>query len=62
MYRRKPTVRYQLVIPRTLVQKVIKEYHNPIFVAHPGVRTHDLISLNFWWPSMRKSIEDCVKK
>jgi hypothetical protein len=29
------------VTPRTLVQKVIKENHNPTFVAHPGVRTHD---------------------
>jgi transposase InsO family protein len=61
MYRRRPTDRHQLVIPRTLAQKVIKETHNPIFVAHPRMRTHDLISLNYWWRSMRKQIEDNVK-
>jgi hypothetical protein len=63
MYRCQPTDRHKVVIPRTLVQKVIKENRNAIFVSHPGVRrTHDLISLNYWWPSMRKPIEDYVKK
>jgi hypothetical protein len=60
MYRRQPTDRHQLVIPRTLVQKVIKENHNTIFVAHPGVRTHDLIS-NYWWPSMRSQQKTMCK-
>ena len=63
MYRRQPTDRHQLVIPKTLVEKVIKENHNPVFVAHPGVkRTCDLISLNYWWPAMRRSVEDYVRR
>jgi hypothetical protein len=25
-------------------------------------RTHDLISLNYWWPGMRKSVKEYVRK
>jgi hypothetical protein len=56
IYRREPH-KHQIVIPRTLIQRVIEENHNPKFVAHPGIkRTYDLISLKFWWPGMRRSI------
>jgi len=42
---------------------VIKESHYPVYVAHPGVkRTHDLILLNYWWPGMRRSIVDYIRK
>ena len=36
---------------------------NPlIFAAHPRVRrTRDLIALKFWWPGMRRSIEEYIK-
>jgi len=62
MYRRQPHDKHQLVVPESLVHH-IKENHDPVFVAHSGVkRTRDLISLKYWWPGMRKSIEDYVKK
>jgi hypothetical protein len=52
-----------LVVPESLVHHIIKENHDPVFVPHPGVkRTHDLISLKYWWPGMWKSIEDYIKK
>ena len=36
--------------------------HDPMYVAHPGInRTYSLISLRYWWPGMRKSIEDFIK-
>jgi len=42
---------------------VIRTNHDPVYVAHPGMkRTFDLISLLYWWPSMRKSVEDYVRK
>jgi hypothetical protein len=48
-----------LVIPKTIVQDVIKENHDRIYAAHPGIRrTRYLIALKYWWPGMRKSIED----
>jgi len=63
MYRRQQNGKHQLVVPETLIQEVIRENHDPIFVAHPGIqRTYRLVSLNYWWPSMRKSIENYVKK
>jgi hypothetical protein len=63
MYRRQPKNRYQLVVPRVLVQNIIKMYHDLAYVAHPGMkRTYDMISLCYWWPGMRKSIEEYIRK
>jgi hypothetical protein len=46
-----------------MVQDVIKMNHDPVYVAHPGIkRTHDLISLSYWWQGMRKSVEEYVRK
>jgi hypothetical protein len=45
----------QLVIPQSLIQEVISENHDPIFIGHPGSkRTLELISLKYWWPKMRQ--------
>jgi len=63
MYRRQPGDKHQIVVPRSLIYDVIKESHNPVYVVHPGVkRTHDLILLNYWWSSMRRSIVDYIRK
>jgi hypothetical protein len=63
MYRRQTGDKHQLVVPRALIPDVIKENHNPVYVAHPGVnRTYKLLSLNYWWPGMRRFIEDYIKK
>jgi hypothetical protein len=41
------------------VNDVIRENHTPIFISHPGIkRTCDLIALSFWWPGMRKTLEE----
>jgi len=53
----------KLVVPQALIQEVIAENHNSIFVAHPGSkRTLELISLKYWWPKMRQSIEEYVRR
>jgi len=63
MYRRQPNGKHQLVVPQTSVHDAIKENHDPKYVAHPGMkRTYALISLNYWWPNMRKAIEDYIRK
>ena len=36
MYRRQAGDKHQIVVPRTLIHDVIKENHNPVYVAHPG--------------------------
>jgi hypothetical protein len=63
MYRQRPDRNHQLVVPKTIIHEVIKANHNPVYVTHPGVkRTFNLISLGYWWPTMRKSIADFIKK
>jgi hypothetical protein len=49
MYRRQIGNKHQLVVPKNLIHHIIKVNHDPVYVAHPGVkRTYDLISLNYW--------------
>ena len=62
IYRRRRQGRHQLVVPTSIIQDVIRANHDPSYIAHPGInRTHSVIALNYWWPGMRKSIEDCQK-
>jgi hypothetical protein len=62
LYRRQNNSKHQLVIPKALIQDVIRKNHDPVYATHPGLkRTYNLIALNFWWPNMRKSIEDYIR-
>ena len=52
----------KLVVPQSLIQDVIAENHNPIFLAQPGSkRTLEVISLRYWWLKMRQSMEKYVR-
>jgi hypothetical protein len=63
LHRRVKGKQPKLVVPQSLILEVIAENHNPIFVAHPGSkRTLELISLKYWWPKMRQSIEEYVRR
>jgi len=63
LYRRVKGKQPKLVVPQSLIQDVITESHNPIFVAHPGSkRTFELISLKYLWPKMRQSIEEYIRR
>ena len=51
------------MVPKSLIQDVIRANHDPTYIAHLGIKmTHSVIALNYWWPGMRKSIEDYVQK
>jgi transposase InsO family protein len=53
--------KHRLVVPKSLVVRVIRENHNPLFTAHPGIkRTGDLIALRCWWSGMCKSVEEFI--
>ena len=53
---------HHLIVPETPVREVIKQNHDLVYVAHPATkRTHDLIALHYWWPGMRKSIQDYIR-
>jgi len=63
MHKRQTYDRHQLVVRRSLIPQVIKENHDPVYIAHPGIkRTRHFISLNYWWPGMRRTIEDYIQK
>ena len=50
-------------MPKPLSEGIIKANHDPVYVAHPRTkRTVDLISLSYWWPSMRKIVEECIRE
>jgi len=38
MYRRQTGNKHQLVVPKTLIHHIIKVNHDPVYVAHPGVK------------------------
>ena len=38
MYKRQQNGKHQPVVPQSLVQEVIKEKHDPKYVAHPGMK------------------------
>ena len=63
IYRRRPEDKHQLLVPHNLVRDVMKANHDPVYAAHAGAkRTCDLIALSFWWPGMRKSVQEYVQK
>jgi len=63
LYKRRSNGKYQLVVPHSVIWEVIKENYDPVFVAHLAVkRTQDLIWLRYCWPSMRRSVEECIQK
>jgi hypothetical protein len=63
MYRRQKNGRQQLVVPWKLISDIIEENHAPKYVAHPGIkRSYRLICLKYWWPNMRKAIEEYIRK
>jgi hypothetical protein len=39
MYRNQTYDCHSLVVPKTLIHDAIKENHDPVYVAHPGVKT-----------------------
>jgi hypothetical protein len=63
LYRKAKGKQPKLVVPQSLIQDVIAENHNPIFVGHPGSkRTLELISLKYWWRKMRPGIEEYIRR
>jgi hypothetical protein len=63
LYKRRSNGHHQIVIPQSLIWEVIKGNHDPVFVAHPGVkRTQDLILLRYWWPNVRRTVEQYIQK
>jgi Reverse transcriptase (RNA-dependent DNA polymerase)/RNase H-like domain found in reverse transcriptase/Integrase zinc binding domain/Chromo (CHRromatin Organisation MOdifier) domain/Aspartyl protease len=71
-YRENPTLPWSLqdglllrnglvYIPESLCVDVIQEHHDLPLIGHPGVaRTCELITRNFWFPRMQRSVENYI--
>ena len=52
----------RIVVPASMQIEIIKEHHSNVVSGHfSWSRTVDLISRQFWWPKMRKSIQSFVQ-
>jgi transposase InsO family protein len=53
----------RLIVPKELVQQVIKAHHDNVYAGNQGVkRTRDLVKLNYFWPSMNRDVEIYIKQ
>jgi hypothetical protein len=53
----------KLIVPKELVQQLIKAHHDKVYAGHQGVkRTRDLVELNYFWSSMNLDIEMYIKQ
>jgi len=53
----------KLVVPETLVRKVIQRHHDTVFAGHQGIkRTGNLLKLHYYWPNMNRDVETYVKQ
>jgi ribonuclease HI len=51
----------KIVIPQSVISKVISASHDDKFAGHFGVsKTLELLQRHFWWPAMRSDVEQYV--
>ena len=56
------TYQGRIVVPSSLQIEIITEHHsNPVSGHFSWSRTVELISRQFWWPKIRKSVQDFVQ-
>jgi len=51
---------------KKLREKILKEYHNPVDIGHPGqYRMLELLKRTYWWPELKeyikKYVQGCLK-
>jgi hypothetical protein len=62
IFRRRLNGEHQLVVPKSLTPKLIQMNHETVTINHPGrYRTLDILCLSFYWPGMRRQVEEYVK-
>jgi hypothetical protein len=62
LYREDPGEQPRAVIPATLVQTLLTNYHELPFTAHQGVtRTVEFIIRKYWWETLRRDVSGFIK-
>lgn len=58
LYKKESHVPDRLVLPKTLVNKALRDFHDNPMSGHPGrERTTQLVQTRFFWPNMKRDIE-----
>jgi transposase InsO family protein len=53
----------KLIVPKTLILRIIKMHHDKVFAGHQGIlRTRDLLKLYYFWPTLNRDVERYVKE
>jgi cleavage and polyadenylation specificity factor subunit 1 len=61
LYRKEREEMPRLVIPETLVGRLIRDHHDAKHAAHAGVkRTQQWMRQKYYWPNLHRDIEDYV--
>lgn len=54
---------WKLAVPASMVQEVLHQCHSTPWAGHPGIdRTEKLVSQSYFWPSMKRDVEDFVRR
>jgi hypothetical protein len=63
IYRRGKNGEHILVVPASMVSKILALNHESIYTPHPGrKRLLDRIGLRFWWTSIYRDVKEYVFK
>jgi transposase InsO family protein len=53
----------RIVVPASLQEQIIRQYHDPVFAGHQGVkRTQNRLKIHYFWPTLAKDVEEYIQK
>ena len=54
---------YVVVVPQSLTRNIVRAMHDNPFAGHMGIaRTEDRIRQRFFWPGIRRSVQEYIKQ
>ena len=54
---------YVAVVPKSLTTNIVQAMHDNPFAGHMGItRTEDRIRQRFFWPGIRRSVQEYIKQ
>ena len=54
---------YVVVVPQSLTRNIVRTMHDNPFAGHMGIaRTEDRIRQRFFWPGIRRSVQEYIKQ
>ena len=61
--KKQPHPHYVVVVPKSLTRNIVQAMHDNPFAGHMGIaRTEDRIRQRFFWPGIRRSVQEYIKQ